>query len=228
MLFFCITGISYSLYAETGMSQIPVQCTSYSMSQIKIWKMAFKVLPIQMPRKLPLRGQRCHTAKQMKYYIHDYVGQHLLGISGFRTIEELVAKLEKKNPDANSKWTEHRLQYHFHEVKAAMMLEQQNSTKRPAGGAPQEDHASGLDLTFFDDTSPEAPKSPRNHIEDAESRNPLGDRPKGKTKEAARAAKRVKAALVDSAVKAWQQKREYCAQERLGVADAYRYTVAST
>ena len=47
------------------------------------------------------------------------------------------------------------------------------------------------------------------------------------TKEAGRAAKRVNAALVDSAVKAWKQKREYCAEERLGVADAYRYTVAS-
>ena len=107
------------------------------------------------------------------------------------------------------------------------MLEQQNSGKRPAGGAPKEDHASGLDLTFFDDTSPEAPKSPRNPLEDADSRNPLGGRPKGTTKEAARAAKRVKAALVDSAVRAWKQKKEDCAEERLGVADAYRYTVAS-
>ena len=141
----------------------------------------------------------------MKSCIHDYVGQHLLGRSGFRTIEELIEKLEKKDPNPNSKWTEHRLEYHFDKVKAAMMLEHQNSTKRPAGGAPQEHHASGLDLTFFDDTSPEAPESPRNHIEDAESRNPLGGRPKGKTKEAARAAKRVKAALVDSAVRAWKR-----------------------
>jgi hypothetical protein len=201
------------------------------MSQIKIWKMAledtFKVLPVKTSRELPLRSQRCMNAKQMKDCVHDYVGQHLLGRSGFRTIEELVAKLEKKDPDAKSKWTEHRLRYHFRKVNAAIMLEQQNSTKHPAGGAPQEDHASGLDLTFFDDTSPEAPKSPRKPLEDADSRYPLGGRPKGTTKEAARAAKRVKAALVDSAVKAWKQKREYCAEERLGVADAYRYTVAS-
>ena len=96
------------------------------MSQIKICKMAledtFKVLPVKTSRELPLRSQRCINAKQMKDCVHDYVGQHLLGISGFRTIEELVAKLEKKDPDEKSKWTKHRLQYHFRKVNAAMML----------------------------------------------------------------------------------------------------------
>ena len=47
-----------------------------------------------MPRKMLLRGQRCKTAKQMKTYVHDYVGLHLLGSPGYKSIEELVEKLE--------------------------------------------------------------------------------------------------------------------------------------
>jgi len=57
----------------------------------------------------------------MKSYIHDYVGLHLLGTSGFRSIEEVVEKLEKIDPDPTSKWTRHRLEYHFDKVKAAMI-----------------------------------------------------------------------------------------------------------
>ena len=41
-----------------------------------------------------LRGQRCKTAKQMKTYVHDYVGMHLLGSPGYKSIEEVVEKLE--------------------------------------------------------------------------------------------------------------------------------------
>ena len=40
--------------------------------------------------KILLRDQRCKTAKQMKAYVRDYVGLHLLGSPGYKSIEELV------------------------------------------------------------------------------------------------------------------------------------------
>jgi hypothetical protein len=166
-----------------------------------------------MPRKMLLRGQRCKTANQMKAYVHDYVRLHLLGSPGYKSIEELVEKLERIDPNPDSKWTRHRSYHHFVKVKAAMIAEQQGDDckagKQSADGAPEGDHTSGLDLALFDHAaaSPEAPKSPP---------NPLGGRPKGTTKEAERAAKKANAALLDSAVKAWKQKRE-----REGDTDAY-------
>ena len=121
-----------------------------------------------MPREMLLRGQRCTTAKQLKAYVHDYVGLHLLGIPGYKSIEELVEKLERIDPNPDSKWTRHRLYHHFVKVKAAMISEQQGDDckagKQSADGAPEGDHTSGLDLALFDHAaaSPSASSSRRN------------------------------------------------------------------
>ena len=67
-----------------------------------------------MPREMLLRGQRCTTAKQLKAYVHDSVGLHLLGSPGYKSIEELVEKLERIDPNPDSKYAVKQLQVYFH------------------------------------------------------------------------------------------------------------------
>ncbi len=92
----------------------------------------------------------------------------LLGSPGYKSIEELVEKFERIDPNPDSKWTRHRLYHHFVKVKAAMIAEQQGDDckagKQSADGAPEGDHTSGLDLALFGHAaaSPSASSSRRN------------------------------------------------------------------
>ena len=66
-----------------------------------------------------LPGQRCETPAQMKAFIHDAVGLHLLGQYPYKEEEDLIAALEMA--DNNKKaWGRQRLDYQIRKIMNQM------------------------------------------------------------------------------------------------------------
>jgi hypothetical protein len=90
------------------------------------------------PRPLLLRGQRLETAGQMKAFVNDAVGLHLLGRYPYKNKDDLVAALNSADPNG-AVWERQRLEYYVKKIRGKMLEEQRRpKQRRPAEGSPSD------------------------------------------------------------------------------------------
>jgi hypothetical protein len=75
------------------------------------------------PRPLLLRGQRLETAGQVKAFVNDAVGLHLLGRYPYKNKDDLVAALNSADPNG-AVWERQRLEYYVKKIRGKMLEEQ--------------------------------------------------------------------------------------------------------
>ena len=162
-------------------------------------------------KTLLLRG-RLETPGQMKAFVHDAVGLHLLGQYPYKNKDDLVAALNAADPKG-AVWERQRLEYYVNKIRGKMLEEQKRpKQRRPAEGSPSDTNvtegfgvgtrADPLNMDLFDNELPPAAAAE----EPPQPPNPLGGRPSGSTNEASRLLKKANASLLDSAAKAWMDK----------------------
>jgi hypothetical protein len=148
-----------------------------------------------------LRGQRYKTAKDFKPFVRASVTGYLLGTT-FKTKHALAEALEAADPHTQP-WGRTRLAYQIDEARRELLGDDDETTGRATGRtraaeiSPTEaDLTEGIAFGLEEDDAPLVPVV-----------NPLGGRPQGSTLKASRKHKKVKAALMDSASKAYSERK---------------------
>ena len=145
------------------------------------------------------KGERYKKAKDFKPFVRESVSGYLLGTS-FKTKKALADALEAFDPHEQP-WGRTRLAYQIGEgmkrLTAGAETERATGRTRAAEVSPTDaDLTEGIAFGLEEDDAPLIPVV-----------NPLGGRPKGSTLEASRKHKKVKEALMDSAVKAYSERK---------------------
>ena len=89
------------------------------------------------PKTLLVRG-RLKTPGQMKAFVHDAVGLHLLGQYPYKNKDDLIAALNAADPNG-AVWNRQRLEYYVKKIRGIMLEDQQRpKQRRPAVGSPSD------------------------------------------------------------------------------------------